>query len=189
MQMIDTSQPIYASSALLFIGTADVYMFFSTGSDLLQQRAGRDRHVQAVRAQGQRAGSRSDDQVRQETWRPSAIQPRPVSPPASGRRPRRRSPETSSFTRRQPRARRHRAPISLPSCMGLPMREGRRTMGTTTGRSTTTRARWPRRWRAVRRRRSSWTSTCTLEGPGRRGPIFKCSEIPTISTTASARWE
>jgi hypothetical protein len=34
-QMVDTSQPIYASSALLFIGTADVYMFFATGSDLL----------------------------------------------------------------------------------------------------------------------------------------------------------
>jgi hypothetical protein len=34
-RMIDTSQPIYASSALLFIGTAEVYMFFSTGSDLL----------------------------------------------------------------------------------------------------------------------------------------------------------
>lgn len=39
MQMIDTSQPIYASSALLFIGTADVYMFFSTGSDLLPSSA------------------------------------------------------------------------------------------------------------------------------------------------------
>ena len=34
-QMIDTSQPIYASSALLFIGTAETYMFFATGSDLL----------------------------------------------------------------------------------------------------------------------------------------------------------
>jgi hypothetical protein len=35
LQMIDTSQPIYASSALLFVGTQNVYMFFSTGSDLL----------------------------------------------------------------------------------------------------------------------------------------------------------
>jgi hypothetical protein len=34
-QMVDTSQPIYASSALLFIGSSDVYMFFATGSDLL----------------------------------------------------------------------------------------------------------------------------------------------------------
>ena len=34
-EMIDTGQPIYASSALLFIGTAEVYMFFATGSDLL----------------------------------------------------------------------------------------------------------------------------------------------------------
>jgi hypothetical protein len=33
--MINTSQPIFSSSALLFIGSADVYMFFSTGSDLL----------------------------------------------------------------------------------------------------------------------------------------------------------
>ncbi len=33
--MADTAVPIYASSALLFIGTADVYMFFATGSDLL----------------------------------------------------------------------------------------------------------------------------------------------------------
>ncbi|MDQ3211225.1 MAG: hypothetical protein M3Q85_01015, partial [Acidobacteriota bacterium] len=37
--MVDTSQPIYASSALLFIGTADVHMFFSTGSDLLPSSA------------------------------------------------------------------------------------------------------------------------------------------------------
>ncbi len=34
-QMVDTGQPIYASSALLFVGSADVYMFFATGSDLL----------------------------------------------------------------------------------------------------------------------------------------------------------
>jgi hypothetical protein len=33
--MRDTGQPIYASSALLFIGSTDVYMFFATGSDLL----------------------------------------------------------------------------------------------------------------------------------------------------------
>ena len=34
-EMADTGQPIYASSALLFVGTTDVYMFFATGSDLL----------------------------------------------------------------------------------------------------------------------------------------------------------
>ena len=33
--MIDTGQPIYSSSALLFIGTSDQHMFVSTGSDLL----------------------------------------------------------------------------------------------------------------------------------------------------------
>jgi hypothetical protein len=33
--MTDTGQPIYASSALLFIGSKDVYMFFATGSDIL----------------------------------------------------------------------------------------------------------------------------------------------------------
>jgi PQQ enzyme repeat len=33
--MLDTLQPIYASSALLFVGTTDIYMFFATGSDLL----------------------------------------------------------------------------------------------------------------------------------------------------------
>lgn len=33
--MANPDQPIYASSALLFVGSADVYMFFSTGSDLL----------------------------------------------------------------------------------------------------------------------------------------------------------
>ena len=38
-QMVDTGQPIYASSALLFIGTAEVYMFFATGSDLLPTTA------------------------------------------------------------------------------------------------------------------------------------------------------
>jgi hypothetical protein len=37
--MLDTGAPIYASSALLFIGTADVYMFFATGSDLLASSA------------------------------------------------------------------------------------------------------------------------------------------------------
>jgi Tfp pilus tip-associated adhesin PilY1 len=39
-EMWDTGQPIYASSALLFIGTAEVYMFFSTGSDILPTTAG-----------------------------------------------------------------------------------------------------------------------------------------------------
>ena len=39
VQMTDTSQPIYASSALLFIGSSDVYMFFATGSDLLASGA------------------------------------------------------------------------------------------------------------------------------------------------------
>jgi Tfp pilus tip-associated adhesin PilY1 len=34
-----TNQPIYASSALLFVGSADVYMFFATGSDLLPSSA------------------------------------------------------------------------------------------------------------------------------------------------------
>jgi hypothetical protein len=34
-QKVFTGQPIYASSALLFVGTSDVYMFFATGSDLL----------------------------------------------------------------------------------------------------------------------------------------------------------
>ena len=33
--MADTGVPIYASSALLFVGGADVYMFFATGSDIL----------------------------------------------------------------------------------------------------------------------------------------------------------
>jgi hypothetical protein len=35
LTMVDTSQPIYSSSALLFVGSVDVYTFFSTGSDLL----------------------------------------------------------------------------------------------------------------------------------------------------------
>jgi hypothetical protein len=38
-QMIDTSQPIYGSSALLFVGSTDVYMFFATGSDILPSSA------------------------------------------------------------------------------------------------------------------------------------------------------
>ncbi|HWK12446.1 MAG TPA: hypothetical protein VNR64_20455, partial [Vicinamibacterales bacterium] len=38
-RMVDTGQPIYASSALLFVGSVDVYMFFSTGSDLLASSA------------------------------------------------------------------------------------------------------------------------------------------------------
>jgi Tfp pilus tip-associated adhesin PilY1 len=33
--MADTGQPIYASSALLFVGSTDVYMFVATGSDSL----------------------------------------------------------------------------------------------------------------------------------------------------------
>jgi hypothetical protein len=37
--MADTAQPIYNSSALLFVGSADVYMFFATGSDLLPANA------------------------------------------------------------------------------------------------------------------------------------------------------
>ncbi len=38
-QMIDTAQPIYGSSALLFVGSTDVYMFFATGSDILPSSA------------------------------------------------------------------------------------------------------------------------------------------------------
>ena len=38
-EMAYTGQPIYASSALLFVGTADVFMFFATGSDLLASSA------------------------------------------------------------------------------------------------------------------------------------------------------
>jgi Tfp pilus tip-associated adhesin PilY1 len=34
-EMVFADQPIYASSALLFVGSTDVYMFFATGSDLL----------------------------------------------------------------------------------------------------------------------------------------------------------
>ena len=37
--MADTGVPIYASSALLFVGSTDVYMFFATGSDLLASSA------------------------------------------------------------------------------------------------------------------------------------------------------
>ncbi len=33
--MVFADQPIYSSSALLFVGSTDVYMFFATGSDLL----------------------------------------------------------------------------------------------------------------------------------------------------------
>jgi len=33
--LTDTNQPIYASSALLFVGTTERYLFFGTGSDLL----------------------------------------------------------------------------------------------------------------------------------------------------------
>lgn len=35
LQTVDTGQPIFSSSALLFVGSVDVYMFFATGSDLL----------------------------------------------------------------------------------------------------------------------------------------------------------
>ncbi len=34
-EMVFADQPIYASSALLFVGSSDIYMFFATGSDLL----------------------------------------------------------------------------------------------------------------------------------------------------------
>jgi Tfp pilus tip-associated adhesin PilY1 len=34
-QMVDAGQPIFSSSALLFVGSSNVFMFFSTGSDLL----------------------------------------------------------------------------------------------------------------------------------------------------------
>jgi hypothetical protein len=34
-QLVDTQQPIYSSSALLFVGTTERYLFFGTGSDLL----------------------------------------------------------------------------------------------------------------------------------------------------------
>jgi Tfp pilus tip-associated adhesin PilY1 len=33
--MLDSGQPIYSSSAMLFVGSADRYLFFGTGSDIL----------------------------------------------------------------------------------------------------------------------------------------------------------
>jgi Tfp pilus tip-associated adhesin PilY1 len=39
LKMIDTGQPIYNSSALLSVGSLDVYLFFATGSDLLPSSA------------------------------------------------------------------------------------------------------------------------------------------------------
>ena len=38
-QMVYTGVPIYASSALLAVGSADMYMFFATGSDMLPANA------------------------------------------------------------------------------------------------------------------------------------------------------
>lgn len=38
-EMVFADQPIYASSALLFVGSSDIYMFFATGSDLLPMGA------------------------------------------------------------------------------------------------------------------------------------------------------
>ena len=38
-QMVDTGVPIYASSALLSVGSSDLYMFFATGSDMLPANA------------------------------------------------------------------------------------------------------------------------------------------------------
>ena len=38
-EKVYAGQPIYASSALLFVGAADVFMFFATGSDLLSSSA------------------------------------------------------------------------------------------------------------------------------------------------------
>jgi hypothetical protein len=37
--LVDTQQPIFSSSALLFVGTIDRYLFFGTGSDLLPNTA------------------------------------------------------------------------------------------------------------------------------------------------------
>ena len=38
-QMVNTGAPIYASSALLSVGSSDMYMFFATGSDILPAQA------------------------------------------------------------------------------------------------------------------------------------------------------
>jgi hypothetical protein len=37
-QMVSTSQPIYSSSALLYVGSAERYLFFGTGSDMLNSQ-------------------------------------------------------------------------------------------------------------------------------------------------------
>jgi hypothetical protein len=39
VKLTDTGQPIYASSALMFVGSSDQYAFFATGSDLLAATA------------------------------------------------------------------------------------------------------------------------------------------------------
>ena len=99
------AQPIYASSALLFVGSADVYMFFATGSDLLPATApGRHGHVQAVWPEGQRSVSGAPTKFTQDLATVTNVGA--VWPPASGRRPPRRSPATSCSTRRRRRRRR-----------------------------------------------------------------------------------
>ena len=113
--MADTGAPIYASSALLFVGTTDVYMFFATGSDLLASSTpGGTGTFRLYGLKDNYPAAGADHEVRARSRH--GVRTPAVWPPASGRRHRHRSPATSCSTRRRPKPRPRRAPTSARTC-------------------------------------------------------------------------
>jgi hypothetical protein len=62
-RVYDAKQPIYSSSALLFVGSSDVYMFFATSSDL-QVGAEDDGHFHLIGLKDNYPGGRATEQFR-----------------------------------------------------------------------------------------------------------------------------
>jgi Tfp pilus tip-associated adhesin PilY1 len=84
---VDTNQPVYASSALLFVGTTERYLFFGTGSDYLSAATpggGSTGQGTAFRLYGVREGTLSGTVVFQKDLSPKVVSTGPVT---NGERP------------------------------------------------------------------------------------------------------
>jgi hypothetical protein len=85
--VVDTDQPIYSSSALLFVGTANRYLFFGTGSDVLNAATpggGSSGSGTAFRLYGVKDGASSGTIVFQKDLSTKVVS---TGPPTNGERP------------------------------------------------------------------------------------------------------
>ena len=157
--MVDTGAPIYASSALLFVGSADIYMFFATGSDLLPASApGGTGTFKLFGLKDNSPGAGATVKIQRDLATVTLS-----GGLANGERPS-TSPSVAGdivfYTTTVEAAGTPCADFTVEALCPDVQRRRRVRHRTTTARSRTTRARSSVRWREERRRRSSSISTC-----------------------------